>query len=147
MSDLFDTLLQSSYNGYNIYIHNGSSFDLIFLLKYLANIKGVNLTPTYKDGKFLNLKIYYKEGNKKFNLSIKDSMLLLPSSLADLAKSFNLDDDKDIFPYTFPNKNNLDYMGPVPAYKYFDNKKVSLEQYNDYVLKIESHELANEGVP
>lgn len=50
---LFETLFQPKYNDYNIYIHNGSSFDLIFLLKQLSNFKNINIIPTYKDGKFL----------------------------------------------------------------------------------------------
>ena len=56
-------------------------------------------------------------------IKIKDSLLLLPSSLASLAKSFGFE-DKGLFPYTFPNKNNLSYIGKVPNYKYFDHKKV-----------------------
>ena len=49
-------------------------------------MKGV--TPTYKDGKFLNISINYKEGKTSYNLNIKDSYLLLQSSLGKLAKSF-----------------------------------------------------------
>ena len=121
LNHLFNTIFQSKYNDYNIYIHNGSSFDLIFLLNHLANFKGVNIIPTYKDGKFLNIKISFTDN--KYKLSIKDSLLLLPSSLASLAKSFGFE-DKGIFPYTFPNKNNLGYIGRVPSYKYFDKKKI-----------------------
>ena len=60
LKSLFDLLLQSKYHDHSIYIHNGSSFDLVFLLKYLSNIKNIKLTPTYKDGKFLNIKINFK---------------------------------------------------------------------------------------
>jgi hypothetical protein len=28
-----------SYNGYNIYIHNGAKFDLIFLVKFIVDLK------------------------------------------------------------------------------------------------------------
>jgi hypothetical protein len=34
------------YKNYNIYFHNFSKFDGIFLLKHLANIKGCLVTPT-----------------------------------------------------------------------------------------------------
>ena len=129
LNNLFNIILQPKYSDYNIYIHNGSSFDLIFLLKHLANFKGVNIIPTYKDGKFLNIKKNFSDN--KYNVSFKDSLLLLPSSLASLAKSFAFV-DKGLFPYSFPSKYNLDYIGKVPLYKYFDSKKVSLSQYEEY---------------
>ena len=85
---------------------------------------------TYKDGKFLNLKINFKDEDKNTcQVSIKDSYLLLTSSLAKLAKQFN-QEDKGMFPYSFPKSNNLKYYGAVPDYKYF--KHVSLERYNEY---------------
>ena len=50
--------------------------------------------PTYKDGKFLCLDVSFKDGNKKCNVKIKDSLLLLPVSLSSLAKSFGLEDSR-----------------------------------------------------
>lgn len=50
-----------------------------------------------KDGKFINIKITY---NDKYTLTFKDSLLILPSSLSKLAKSFNIE-NKGIFPYKF----------------------------------------------
>ena len=49
-----------------------------------------------------------------------------------MAKSFNVPLSKTIFPYTFTNINNLYYEGPVPESIYFDNKKVTLDQYEGY---------------
>ena len=97
----------------------------MFLLKPLFEHKNVvNIVPTYKDGKFLNIDVIFKMLDGQINtIKIKDSLLLLPSSLASLAKSFGFE-DKGLFPYTFPNKNNLSYIGKVPKYKYFDHKKV-----------------------
>ena len=63
---------------------------------------------------------------------IKDSYLLLPSSLAKLAKAFDVDTQKDIYPYSFPSNQILNYVGEVPDYGYFDNKKVSIKDYSDY---------------
>ena len=42
--------------------------------------------PTYKDGKFLNLKISFKDSKHNYSISIKDSYLMLTTSLAKLAK-------------------------------------------------------------
>ena len=41
LNELFETILQIKYDNYNIYIHNGSSFDLVFLLKHLSNYKNI----------------------------------------------------------------------------------------------------------
>ena len=35
--------------------------------------------------------------------------------------------------YNFVNENNLNYVGEVPSYNFFDPKKVSIEDYNKYV--------------
>nr|YP_009690340.1 DNA polymerase family B [Fomitiporia mediterranea]QEG57120.1 DNA polymerase family B [Fomitiporia mediterranea] len=137
---VFDKLFSEEFNKSIVYIHNGVNFDLIFIVKFLLSLKSIEITPIYKDGKFLSLTIRYgkyktKKGKIGFHyvLTIRDSMLLLPSSLSKLAKSFDVKQQKDIFPYNFPNKNNLNYVGEVPGYNFFDPKKVSIEDYNKYV--------------
>lgn len=61
-------------------------------------------------------------------------MLLLPSSLRKLAKSFSIlgVEAKSIFPYTFVNNIStfLSYQGDVPPFSFFD--KVTEEEYNIY---------------
>jgi hypothetical protein len=51
------SLLVTKYNGYNVYFHNFSLFDGIFIFKVLAEIPDSNLTPILKDGKMINLKL------------------------------------------------------------------------------------------
>lgn len=46
-------------------------------------------------------------------------MLILLTSLAKLGKAFNVETQKDIFPYDFPNSINLEYYGKVPEYSFF----------------------------
>lgn len=36
---LFDPLLRSRYKNYQVYAHNLSSFDLVFIFKYLATLQ------------------------------------------------------------------------------------------------------------
>ena len=129
--DLFETRISlPPKNKLVIYIHNGSKFDLVFLVNELLNFDKYNLECLYKDGNFLSLTIKDKKTN--VSIQIKDSLLILQSSLDKLAKSFNVPLSKTIFPYTFTNINNLYYEGIVPEYSYFDNKKVTLDQYNKY---------------
>ena len=131
LKDLFKSLFMRKYSGKTMYIHNSSYFDLNFLLKHLLSYPHISLNPIIKDGKFINLEIKYgKFGISSLNL--RDSLLLLPSSLSKLCKAFNVEKAKDIFPHKFVSLNNLDYVGPVPAYNYFDSNKVSLLEYTEY---------------
>jgi hypothetical protein len=65
-------LLNPIYHNYKIYVHNLSNFDGIFLLKKLVNMKynnePVNVKPTLKDSKMINIDI--KFGKIKFHLEI-----------------------------------------------------------------------------
>nr|YP_010697864.1 DNA polymerase [Phellinidium ferrugineofuscum]WCF76825.1 DNA polymerase [Phellinidium ferrugineofuscum] len=128
---VFGSLLTRTNKDKIVYIHNGSRFDLIFLLKTLSDTEGVKVNPVIKDGSFINIEVKYGP-DYQYTLNIRDSFLLLPSSLDKLAKQFNVELFKGIFPYSFVNRGNLDYKGDIPSYDYFDTKKVSLDQYNAY---------------
>ena len=97
---LFDIILQAKYHNKSIFIHNGSSFDLVFLLKPLYDRclldTSLRIDPIIKDGKFLNIKLSFEIDKTKYHVNIKDSMLLLLSSLVKLAKQFGLE-EKSIF--------------------------------------------------
>jgi len=83
------------------------------------------VNPLIKDGKMFNIELIFN----KIKISFRDSLLLLPSSLKSLAKSFNVD-NKGIFPYDFVNNENLNYKGKVPLFKYFTG--VSQIDYINY---------------
>jgi hypothetical protein len=124
------SLLKRKYNGYKVYVHNLSNFDGIFILKILSSIKYINIKPIIKDDKMIEIKIIFG----RYNFAFRDSLLMLPSSLNNLSKQFNVE-NKDIFPYNFVNDKfnnniNLNYIGKVPENKYFNN--ISLDQYIEY---------------
>lgn len=124
------SLLKRKYTGYKVYVPNLSNFDGVFILKILSSIENINIYPTIKDGKMINIKLTFS----KNNISFRDSYLILPSSLSKLSKQFNVS-NKTIFPYNFINdkfnKNIiLNYIGKVPAIKYYID--ISLDQYNIY---------------
>jgi hypothetical protein len=133
-------ILKPKYTGYSIYIHNLSKFDGIFLMKYLANLNHskygkVTIKPIMRDNKIIQIKLSFNAG--KYSITLLDSLLLLPSSLKELALSFQVDNLKTIFPYKFVNnKYNLDldlnYIGNLPSYEFFDKKKVSLNEHQMY---------------
>jgi hypothetical protein len=115
----FKDLFIRKYNGYKIYIHNLAKFDVIFVLKYL--VKVVNVNPIIHNGRIISLKINYGKSNE-YQIEFKDSLLILLRSLSELSKAFNVGNIKTIFPYLFVNKDNLNYEGVVPDFKYFCNK-------------------------
>lgn len=125
-------LLSRKNTGKTVYIHNSSSFDLVFLLKHIVEYPHVEVNPIIKDGKFINVEIKYGSAIR-YKLNLRDSLLLLPASLDELSKQFNGKSIKGIFPYAYVSKHNLDYVGRVPVYEYFDQSKVSLDDYNSYV--------------
>lgn len=105
------------------YAHNMSQFDGIFILKALmstANKHDFNFKVfSNNDGKIISIDIIKKlEQKKTIKISILDSFLLLPFSLNKLAKVFNSQVRKSIFPYEFLNENKLLFEGNVPEFKY-----------------------------
>lgn len=100
-------------------------FDGYFLIKYLSQLG--NCKPIIHKGRIISCKFKLLESN--YSVTFMDSFLLLPSSLKDLCKSFNIpkEESKSIFPF---HLNNINYQGIVPDIKYFIN--ISLEEYKEY---------------
>jgi hypothetical protein len=120
-------IMIKKYDNYQIYIHNLARFDGIFLLKIIASIvKPEDCNPIIHNGNIISIGVSYKD----YNITFKDSKQLLIGSLRDLGKVFGVETQKSIFPYNFVNENNLDYIGEVPDFKYFD--RISLEEYYGY---------------
>jgi hypothetical protein len=113
------------YRNYKVYLHNFSKFDGYFLVKYLSNLGFCD--PIIHKGRIISLN--FIKFNTKYSITFKDSLLLLPASLRDLGKSFNLSShqEKGIFPY---NLYDINYKGKVPDFKYFS--KITMDDYNNY---------------
>ena len=144
LKSAIQSIMTRKYNGYRVYIHNFSYFDSIFLIKILSDLTD-EIKPIIRDNKIIDLKFKFKVDktdsnniNRKYTLYFRDSYLLIPSSLRNLAKQFNVE-DKTIFPYLFINQENisLSYKGKVPQKQYFDN--ITEEEYLNY-LKTHSGE-------
>jgi len=121
---LFNELLRSKYFGYSVYAHNLSRFDLIFLFKYLAQISHegtFNVDILKKDDQVKSIKIFNRD--KKVNITLKDSYLLLPASLANLANLF----------LESQNKTKEPVFRGDPSSPYFT---ASLDHYNKQVEEV-----------
>jgi hypothetical protein len=128
MEACFKHLFIRKYNKYNVYIHNLTKFDIVFLLKYL--IKHVKVDPIIHRGRIIQLKINYGP-DLQYQMALKDSYLILLSSLEKLGINFGIDIKKSVFPHKFVNENNLNYIGDVPSKDNF--YKIDHLTYYDYV--------------
>jgi DNA polymerase type B, organellar and viral len=129
-------LLRKKYSGFKIYLHNFAKFDCIFLLDTLTKLG--KCKPIVNNGRFISVGLTYKtESNIKYQIDFRDSLQLLLMSLSKLAKSFGVDVQKGIFPHKFVTSENLDYIGAVPEFKYFEG--ISLNEYLNYCLNIKNN--------
>lgn len=135
--------MMTKYNNYTIYVHNFSNFDYYLILDMLKHQDIIKMDPFYKDNKLYSLTLTMKINNKVYSITIKDSYLLLSSSLRDLGKDYNVDILKGYFPYSFVNESNLkNYKGEIPGYQYYYNNvnkpiayELYLEMKKDYLNK------------
>lgn len=104
IKDSLANLKDKKYHRYSIYIHNLSYFDGVFLLKHMVEVFTV-VKPIIRDGRIISIKVYF--GNKnKYHITFLDSLLLLPSSLSKLSKSFGVE-SKGEFDHNRSNSTNL----------------------------------------
>lgn len=119
--DMIKTALSSifinKYKNHKVYIHNLSSFDSVFLLRILNSVD-VHTKLTLNKGKIVNWQIIY---DHNCYISLRDSLLLLPLSLAKLSYTFNtVDQRKDFFPILFLSglvDIEPSYVGEIPDFK------------------------------
>nr|YP_009568387.1 hypothetical protein [Orbilia oligospora]QBL02019.1 hypothetical protein [Orbilia oligospora] len=113
-----------------VYVHNLSKFDSFFINKIL--FENFNVNAKYKGRLILSLNVKYNEDGKTYKMIFKDSLLLLQGSLKYLGKTYNVETKKSLFPYSFPNEDNLNYIGDKPDFKFYsnDDNNVSIDDYN-----------------
>lgn len=130
-------------NAYTIYAHNLSSFDGLLILKTIY--KNFKVKSRFKDNKlmtFIISKVVTEKGKKKtkkfnFNCSLK----LLPLSLENLIESLKIETKKLQFPYKFVNKDNLNYIGSIPTYDFYDDSGVyDKEKHKKYIELAKEYE-------
>ena len=128
------SIMLHKYKNYKVYLHNLSHFDSIFTIKTLSLLSNKTIKPIVRDGRIIEFKFTFNNLNENISIYFRDSYLLLPSSLKELAFNFNVE-NKGIFPYKFVKNENipLDYIGAIPSIESFD--KVTREEYLNYCNK------------
>ena len=136
-SSLFSKILTRKYRNYTFYAHNLSRFDIVFLFKDIADLKskGFNINILKKEDKIISIKII--SNDKNISITLKDSILLLPMSLAKLSKQFNLQIGKLIEPvYTGNDSLHQEYkMSDLSHYSKEIDKIDNFEVWKDAIAK------------
>lgn len=136
-AQLFDKLLNRKYQNYICYAHNLSRFDVVFIFKYLSTLKN----------KGFNVKLLIRDQNiieiinriKNISLTIRDSYLILPSSLKKLALQFQVLQQKLVEPVltgigaqlnpNYSMKNFIHYSKDIEQIQDFDIWKDKIQSY------------------
>ena len=146
-----DAMLVEKYKGITFYVHNLGEYDIVFLLRILAQAntearmaQGADkykLEQFAKDGVILYLTIK-KVANVRVYIKLVDSYNILTHSLRDLGKTFELDVQKDVFPYSFVDENTISYRGSKPDKSYYpegvDQPTYDLIPREDWNTQIET---------
>jgi hypothetical protein len=123
----FKKILIRKNRNHHIYFHNLSGFDGQFLFSQLVNA-GYEIDPIIHNGKLICIEVW--DPNKPRNIwYFKDSNHLLLNSLDKLSKSFELTQNKGIFPYYL---KDINYKGDFPSYDLFNSNKLPYNEYLKY---------------
>lgn len=154
----FRSILIKDNDKSSVYFHNFAGFDSMFFFKIIVNMPNIKVSPIFRDGQIIFMKISYNHSTKisstktpksktkntfNYTVTIYDSLLLLPSSLDKLSKAFKIDQQKGFFPLKFLDDITLidpvidwEYEGPVPDLKYFYTPHpLHKKEYEAYLLK------------
>lgn len=109
LTSIKDLLIKNNKNCV-VYIHNNKNFDSIYIINSLIGTN-LHIDPLLRDKKSLCLPITKNKGKKdSIKIILKDSYLLLPSSLRKLCKSYKVKTVKSIFPHLFASLSTLNLL-------------------------------------
>lgn len=119
-----------------IYVHN-LNFDGLLIINSLSNQNKIKFNTFMRDLRIYNIAVKFNNKIINFRCSYK----ILPSSLKNISKSFNLE-EKMVFPYKFSSLENLFYEGPVPIEIFFNtfeeweflNKNLKKFNFREYSI-------------
>ena len=123
--------LKSLRNNYILYAHN-LKYDLQFIMKFLSDISCY--IKTGSQIKTISGKFYNKDTKTYYKLCFKDSVSLIPMSLSEFGKMFNLEQCKEVLPYELYTNENI----KKPFLRIKDAKKFlkTSEDYEQFKINI-----------
>ena len=130
----FNSISSHKYNGLPVYFHNLNGFDLPFIVNLLTKLG--KLKVIRRGSTILELK-FYPNCSQGTYISIRDSFLLLPGSLDNLSKTFNVDKPKTAFPHQFVNIHDLNYVGNRPDESFWPIGNTQCGPETNWNLKVQ----------
>jgi hypothetical protein len=129
-------IFKQRYNKNVFYVHNLGRFDAPFIIKALIDFnqtdEGKNnpysWNETTRDSDILKLVIKRRVNKRLVNVTLQDSAAILPNTLRNLGKHYQVETIKGIFPYSFCTKDTLFYTGKTPSINYYTD--ITQEEYN-----------------
>ena len=77
-------------------------YDFSFIVEYLWSVK-----PLLKGGKLMNCTAKFGNKEKIINIQLKDSLCMISMPLRNFGKTFGLEQEKEVMPYSLYSKHNL----------------------------------------
>ena len=114
-----------------LYAHNSMGYDGFFLHHEMLR-QGKPMKICANGNKLLNL-----TGG---NITALDSMNHIRSGLAKAMQDFGVPGMKGYAPYKFWRRENIDYVGPVPAFEYFENSRADQIHLKQWYAKFALHD-------
>ena len=106
-------LFTTEHTGCTVMAHNLQGYDSYFILQYLRE-QGVKYDVIMRGAKVLSLTV------DMFNIRFIDSLNFFPMRLANLPKTFGIEElKKGHFPHLFNKEKNENYVGPIPPTPYY----------------------------
>lgn len=110
--------------------HNARAYDAFFIYDYLIK-NGIKPEPTI----FAGSKIMFMKVERGLNMRIIDSLNFLPMPLANLPKSFGLEEKKKgFFPHFFnTTENEYAILEQLPDIKYYGHDEMSVSRRSEFI--------------
>ena len=117
--------------------HNARAYDAYFIYEYLME-NSIIPEPSIFNGS----KIMYMKVGKGLNIRIIDSLNFLPMSLANLPKSFGLEEmKKGFFPHFYnTTEHQHDILPCLPAMEHYDPDSMSKDRRSEFLEWYRTHE-------
>jgi hypothetical protein len=121
-------LFTEEHKGFSVIAHNGRGYDFQFIMNWIYKNTIYKPVVVYAGSKIMIMKI------KELKMTFVDSLNFLTMPLSAFPKTFGIKElKKGFFPHYFNIKKNYNYVGKVPALKYFGYNSMKTKQRKELI--------------
>ena len=119
--------INDKFKGYTYIAHNGKSYDMHFVLKWLVD-QGIKPYCIYNGAKIMFMEI------PKLSIRFIDSLNFLQMPLKSFPKTFGMSElKKGYFPHYFNKEYNKDYVGTIPSKKHYGYNQMKKDERTQFL--------------